>query len=87
MATAANAMDFVHRGMNFVQATELANEINGTPETPDAIRFMGVGFPAPLATELSAQITAQTGNETKLRGLGVPFSLAQKIAASITAAF
>lgn len=87
MPTPADPVDFIRRGMNTVQAKELAAQINGTPSPASATHFMGLGFPAPLATELKTQIAAHTGNAARLRGLGVPVQLAEKIASSITAAF
>lgn len=87
MPTPADPVDFIRRGMNPVQATELCDQINGDVTPPNDVRLMGVGFSAPLATQLDAQITAHTGNADKLRGLGVPPLLAEKVASVITGAF
>lgn len=87
MATPATTTPLIQRGMNPQQAIELVSQINGTPNPADTDRLMGMGFPAPLATELAAQIDAEAGNAAKLMGLGVPPSLAEYIDAAIDAAY
>jgi len=83
---AASATEFLARGLEANQATELAAQINGAPETPSAKRLIGAGFSVPLANELARQMVAGTGNTSKLMGLGVHPLLASKIAAEITEA-
>ena len=81
MATVAT--DFMARGMDSVQASQLATQIDGTPAVGGLI---GLGFPVPLANELVAQMTAGTGIESNLMALGMPPALAAKVAADITTA-
>lgn len=80
---AATAVAYIARGMNHVQAGELATQVEGTP---DAGKLIRLGFAVPLANELVAQMTAGTGAETNLMALGMPPALAALIAADITAA-
>jgi hypothetical protein len=77
------ATNFMARGMNHVQAGELATQIDGTPDVGKLIRL---GFPVPLANELVAQMTAGTGILLNLMALGMPAALAEKVAADITTA-
>lgn len=77
------ATDFMARGMNHVQAAELASQIDGTPA---AGTLIALGFAVPLANELVAQMTAGTGEELRLMALGMPGALAAKVAADITTA-
>lgn len=81
MATVAG--DFVARGMNHVQAVELASQIDGTPSAGNLI---ALGFSVPLANELAAQMTAGTGVTANLMSMGLPPMLAEKVAADITTA-
>jgi hypothetical protein len=88
MATAATAMPFVREGMAPELAVELARQIN---DGENATMLMGLGCPAPLATELASQIDLEgsppDGANARLAGLGVPYNLANAIVASIAAAF
>jgi len=84
------ATDFISRGMSAEQASEVATQIDETAAStvgfPDVSRMMGLGIPAPLANELSAQMSSGTGIYTNLMGLGVPSILAENIDAAIDAA-
>lgn len=77
------ATDFIARGMNHIQASELAGQIDGTPS---AAKLLALGFSVPLANELAAQMTAGTGVTLNLMALGMPAALAEKVAADITTA-
>lgn len=79
---AATAAGYIARGMNHVQAAELATQVEGTPDVGKLIAF---GFPVPLANELVTQMTAGEGEITNLLALGVPPMLAELIAADIEA--
>jgi hypothetical protein len=81
MTTAST--DFIARGMNHVQAGELATQIDGTPVVS---KLIALGFAVPLANELVAQMTAGTGIVSNLMALGMPGALATKVAADITTA-
>lgn len=79
---AATAAGYIARGMNHIQAAELATQVEGDP---DAGKLIAFGFPVPLANELVAQMTAGEGEVTNLMALGVPGALADLIAADIEA--
>lgn len=79
---AATAAAYIARGMNPIQAAELADQVEGTPS---AVRLIGLGFSVPLANELVAQMTAGEGEISPLMGLGIPPILAALIAADIEA--
>ncbi len=78
----ATAAGYIALGMGAEQASELADQVEGTPS---AVRLIGLGFPVPLANELVVQMTAGEGEATNLMGLGVPTALATLIAADIEA--
>ena len=50
----------------------------------NAQKLQSLGVATPLAIELQAQITANTGNSRRLKELGMPGSLADYVASSIT---
>ena len=80
---ATDALSFLSRGMNHVQAELLAFQID---HTPSAQKLLRSGFSVPLANELEEQMTAGTGNASNLMALGMPPMLAEKVAADITTA-
>jgi hypothetical protein len=51
----------------------------------DAVALMGFGFPAPLAVELTRQMTSSQGDVTALMAVGVAGMSAESIASAITA--
>lgn len=79
---AATAAGYMARGMNHVQAAELATQVEGTPVVGKLIAF---GFSVPLANELVAQMNAGEGEELRLMALGMPPALAALVAADIEA--
>ena len=70
-------------GMPGPAAEELARQID---DTPNAVYLVSLGISAPLAVELSEQMTAGTGSVSRLMALGMGPLLANAIAASIDAA-
>lgn len=80
----ASTTAYMARGMNHVQAAELATQIEGT-STGMTGKLIALGFPVPLANELTTQMVAGTGNVTNLMALGMPPALASLVATDITA--
>lgn len=80
----ATAAAYIARGMNHVQATELATQVEGTA-TGNTGKLIAFGFPVPMANELTRQMIAGTGSETNLMALGMPPALAALVASDITA--
>lgn len=80
----ASAVEYIRRGMNHVQADELATQIEGTA-TGNTGKLIALGFAVPLANELTTQMVAGVGNETRLMALGMPPALAALVAADIEA--
>lgn len=78
----ASTTAYMARGMNHVQAAELASQVEGTPAVANLIAF---GFSVPLANELVAQMDAGEGEELRLMALGMPPALAALVAADIEA--
>jgi len=78
----ASTTAYMARGMNHVQAAELATQVEGTPVAAKLIAF---GFSVPLANELYDQMTAGEGEELRLMALGMPPTLAALVAADIEA--
>lgn len=70
---AADARPFVSAGMPPYQATEVAEQIGGTG---NAVNFVRVGLPTPLASELARQITAGVGDAQSLIAVGASPGLA-----------
>lgn len=54
------------------------------PVFNNAQKLQSLGVPTPLAVELGAQITANTGNSRRLQELGYHPKLADYVATSIT---
>lgn len=79
---AASAAEYIRRGMNHVQAQELATQIEGTA-TGNTGKLIALGFAVPLANELTRQMVAGAGSETNLMALGMPPALAALVAADI----
>ena len=78
------ATDYIARGMNPYQATQLYAQVSGT-STDLTGRLLSCGFAPALAAELTTQMVAGVGNEGNLRALGMPNPLCVLVAADIEA--
>jgi hypothetical protein len=79
---AADAAEMIRRGMNHVQASELATQIAGTA-AGNTGKLIALGFSVPLANELTRQMVAGVGTATNLMALGMPPALAKYCADEI----
>jgi hypothetical protein len=77
-----NPAVFSPGGLSYPAASELASQIDGTP---NADKLSAVGFPGPVAVELARQMSAGTGSVSDMLAIGIGPMLATAIKTAIDA--